>query len=109
MPELNLIDFPQVVSELKSIIAEEPDRRERRSMEKLLSKLELLRKIEGKTSKAETDIKKAMSITCYGSLAYCCGLAKECFMRDGCRQALGIDDETYVGVKERMVREMLRT
>jgi len=41
------------------------------------------------------DVLKAMSITCYGNLAYCCGLEKKCPWRDMARAALRIDDETF--------------
>jgi len=44
---------------------------------------------------SRTDVLNAMSITCYGNLAYCCGLEKECPWRDMARAALRIDDETF--------------
>lgn len=53
-------------------------------------------------------MKKAMGVTCYKNIGYCCGLAKDCIMRDCCRQALGIDDDTYVRVKEKLIWEMLK-
>ena len=48
-----------------------------------------------------------MSITCFGDIGYCCGLTKACVWRDACRQALRIDDETYIAVKEAVIRHML--
>jgi predicted metal-binding transcription factor (methanogenesis marker protein 9) len=108
LAKLDLLDFSQVISELKDAIAQEQDERERRRLERLLPKFESLRTIEMQAPKTNTAIKKAMSVTCYRSLAYCCGLAKNCVMRDGCRRALGIDDTVYVEVKERMLWEMLK-
>ena len=108
MDNVNIIDFKQTIAELKGIITEEADQAERRKLSKLLSKFEFLQQIEQKSRRTKNDVKKAMSITCYKSIAYCCGLAKDCIIRDGCRQALGVDDETYVEVKERMIWQMLK-
>jgi len=46
------------------------------------------------------DVLNAMSITCFGNLAYCCGLEKECPWRDMARAALRIDDETFKSKEE---------
>jgi len=108
MDSVNIIDFTQTIAELKGIIAEEDDHAEQRRLSKILHKFEFLQQIQQKSKRTKSDVKKAMSITCYKSLAYCCGLTKDCMMRDSCRQALGVDDETYVEVKERMIWQMLK-
>jgi hypothetical protein len=102
-----LINFDQAILELQDAISEEEDEREQRRFQRLIVKLGVLREIEQKPTKTKTDVKKAMSITCYKNIGYCCGLAKDCIMRDSCRQAIGIDDETYVKVKEKMIWEMI--
>ncbi|MEM2155769.1 MAG: zinc-ribbon domain-containing protein [Candidatus Jordarchaeales archaeon] len=45
---------------------------------------------------------KAMAITCYGSLAYCCGLEKNCATRDEALRLLGLSDEDYLKIKKYM-------
>jgi hypothetical protein len=77
-------------------------------IEESVHKLELARQISQKTRLDEEDVGRAMSITCFGNIGYCCGLKKTCVWRDACRQALGIDDETYIEVKEAVIRDMLK-
>jgi len=77
------------------------------SLEETIRKLEVAREVSQKERLDEEDIKRAMSITCYGNIGYCCGLTKVCLWRDSCRQSLGIDDKTYVEVKEAVIRDML--
>jgi len=72
-----------------------------------IHKLEMAREISQKRRLDEQDVRRAMSITCYGNIGYCCGLSKPCVWRDSCRQALRIDDETYIEVKEAVIRHML--
>jgi hypothetical protein len=76
-------------------------------IEESIHKLEVARQISQKNRLDEEDVGKAMSITCFGDIGYCCGLTKACVWRDACRQALRIDDETYVEVKEAVIRHML--
>jgi ribosomal protein L40E len=42
---------------------------------------------------------QAMAITCYGSLAYCCGLEKACENRDKALELLGLSKEDYLRLK----------
>jgi len=77
------------------------------SLEESIRKLEIAREISQKERLDEEDIRRAMSITCYGNIGYCCGLTKVCLWRDSCRQSFGIDDKTYVEVKEAVIRRML--
>ena len=76
-------------------------------LEESIYKLEIAKEISQKERLDEEDIRRAMSITCYGNIGYCCGLTKVCLWRDSCRQALGIDDKTYVEVKEAVIQDML--
>ena len=76
-------------------------------IEESIHKLEVARQISQKNRLDEEDVGKAMSITCFGDIGYCCGLTKACVWRDACRQALRIDDETYIAVKEAVIRHML--
>ncbi len=107
MEKLGIMNFDEVILEAKEVISEEEDEREQRRLQRLVTKLESLKEIDQKVRKTKADVKKAMSVTCYKNIGYCCGLAKDCIMRDSCRQALGIDDETYVRVKEKVIWEMI--
>jgi len=77
-------------------------------MEDTVRKLEIAKEIAQKETPTDEDIHRLMGITCYGNLGYCCGLAKECIWRDSCRQALGIDDDTYANIKEAVIWQLLK-
>jgi len=80
----------------------------KQAADRSVSKLKLLKGIEQKQQKSGEDVIQAMSVTCYGDIGYCCGLSDNCVWRDCCRQALGIDDQTYVQVKQKVVWQMLK-
>ena len=107
MEKLGIMNFDEVILELKETISEEEDDKEQCKLQRLATKLESLKEIDRKPRKTETDVRKVISVTCYKNTGYCCGLAKDCIMRDSCRQALGIDDETYIKVKEKVLWEMM--
>lgn len=48
----------------------------------------------------EEEIKKALELTCFHSLSFCCGLRKSCSMRDKARELLGISDKEYIRLKK---------
>jgi hypothetical protein len=77
-------------------------------MEDTVRKLEIASEVAQKEMPTEEDIRRVMGITCYGNIGYCCGLTKECIWRDSCRQALGIDDETYASIKEAVIWQLLK-
>ena len=72
-----------------------------------IRKLEIAKEVAHKEMQTEDDVYQLMGITCYGNIGYCCALSKDCLWRDSCRQALGIDDETYVGIKEAVIWQLL--
>ena len=43
---------------------------------------------------------QAMSVTCFGSLAFCCDLSRECRLRDDALQLLGMDKEEYSSIQQ---------
>jgi predicted metal-binding transcription factor (methanogenesis marker protein 9) len=124
MPELSLINFDTLVKRLNfnlesaksSLEAGEPKSAEEiEALEKYINqfketirKLEIAREVAQKTILTVEDVYRLMSITCYGNIGYCCGLTKDCLWRDSCRQALQIDDDTYVTIKEMMIWQVLR-
>jgi len=52
-------------------------------------------------------IEKAMALTCYGSLAYCCSLEKRCANRDRALELLGLTNEDYQKLKEDFHRRII--
>lgn len=123
MAELALVNFDQLIKRLqfnlgsaKSAIelgeyksTEELEALEGyvRELEDTIRKLEIAKEVAHKEMPTEDDIHHLMSITCYGDIGYCCGLTKDCLWRDSCRQALGIDDKTYVDVKKTVIWQLL--
>lgn len=118
-----LVNFDQLIGRLKFNLAsaksaiesdelKSPENHEAlldyvNKLEESIHKLEVARDISQKERLDEQDVKRAMSITCYGDIGYCCALTKDCVWRDSCRQALSIDDDTYVEVKKEVIRQML--
>lgn len=47
------------------------------------------------------NIKKIQKQTCFGSLAYCCGIEKPCPARDNAIKELGLTKEDFVELKKR--------
>lgn len=126
MPHLALVDFDQLIKRVrfnlegaKSAI-EELELGEGKSSEDIeglqkcvqgfedtMRKLGIAKEVAQKEKPTEEDIRRVMGITCYGNIGYCCGLAKECVWRDSCRQALRVDDKTYVDIKEAIIWQLL--
>jgi predicted metal-binding transcription factor (methanogenesis marker protein 9) len=104
---MQLVDFDQLLKKLRGNLKRTRKPEKCEQLTDFIQKLEMLKEIDQKEMLTEEDINKAMSVTCYENIGYCCGLAKRCLWRDSCRQALGIDDETYVEVKEQVVWEIL--
>ena len=126
MAELALVNFDQLIKRLrfnlesaKSALEPQPEeskssedlealRKYVHDMEDTVRKLEIANEVAQKEMPTDEDIRRVMGITCYGNIGYCCGLAKECIWRDSCRQALGIDDETYASIKEAVIWQLLK-
>lgn len=47
------------------------------------------------------EINKIMKETCYDSLAFCCGLEKNCLFRDKVLKKLGLTRKDFVALKEK--------
>ncbi len=76
---------------------------------KLIPKLEELeRKRERGERLTEAEAREAMAITCYGNIAYCCGIQKKCPFRDAALRALGITLKEYRKKKEEKLWDILR-
>lgn len=77
----------------------------------IIPKLKLLKTVNLPISKQDElssdDLIKAMNITCYGNLMYCCGLSKNCIWRDAARAALHMGDSLYTA-KEKMIFDLAK-
>jgi len=89
------IDFDAATKELKARAEED-----RKHAEETIRKIEMLKELEGKNEFTEADIKQVMSVTCFGSPAYCCGLEKGCFWRNSVLQVLRISKGEYRMLKD---------
>ncbi|MBM4461868.1 MAG: hypothetical protein FJ012_00850 [Chloroflexi bacterium] len=121
--KIALMDFDQLIGRLRFNLesarsaiehgdSREPEDREGlrdyvNKIEESIQKLELAKQLSQKGRLNGEDVGRAMSITCFGNIGYCCGLKKACVWRDACRQALGIDDDTYTEVKEAVIQDIL--
>ncbi|MFX1362671.1 MAG: zinc ribbon domain-containing protein [Promethearchaeota archaeon] len=63
------------------------------------------RKIEPVRTSVE---KEASAITCYGSLSYCCGLAKPCVERDLALKLLGLTKKEYRRLKNEFHEHIIK-
>jgi len=57
---------------------------------------------------AKTTAEQAMMLTCFGSLAYCCPLSRECSRRDEALRMLGMTKEEYNSIKREAHQRFLR-
>jgi len=57
---------------------------------------------------AKTTPEQAMKLTCYGSLAFCCDLSRECQLRDQAIEVLGISKEEYREIQRECHQQFLR-
>ena len=81
--------------------------------EEKLRQLERLREIRAKRLRGDglswEDVEEAMKVTCYGSLAYCCGLEKRCPYSFAVMDALGLSPARFAKFKEDAVNEYIAT
>jgi len=56
----------------------------------------------------ERQIKNIMKETCFGSLAYCCSLDKECDSRDNVLKKLNLSKKEFLKLKENFDRELFK-
>ena len=56
----------------------------------------------------KTTPEQAMKLTCYGSLAFCCDLNRECHLRDQAIELLGISKEEYRAIQRDCHQQFLR-
>lgn len=74
-------------------------------MEGLMS---LIRGFENKENLTENGVKKIQGVTCFGHLAYCCSVVKECYKRDTVLYLLGIEKDEFEGKKREVVDNWLK-
>ncbi len=52
---------------------------------------------------------QAMSVTCFGSLAFCCDLSRECRLRDDALQLLGMSKDEYSSIQQECHQRFLHS
>ncbi len=52
---------------------------------------------------------QAMAVTCFGSLAFCCDLSRECRLRDDAIQLLGMSKEEYSSIQQECHQRFLHS
>jgi predicted metal-binding transcription factor (methanogenesis marker protein 9) len=100
-------DFDQLIKKVEKNLGRARSTEKRKGIEDHIEGLKVSREIAQKQMLTERDVRRAMSVTCYENVGCCCGLEKPCLWRHSCRQALGIDDETYVEVRAAVIWEIL--
>jgi predicted metal-binding transcription factor (methanogenesis marker protein 9) len=93
------IDFSAAIRDIEENNKEQTER--------TIEKLKMLKEIEGKDRLTEDDIRRAMRPTCFSSLAYCCGLEKQCLWRDSALQALKISPSRFKEMKDKFTKELI--
>jgi len=82
-----------------------------RHYEEKLRQLERLREIKAKRLRegklSWEDVEEAMKVTCWGSLAYCCGLEKRCPYSFAVMDALGLSPARFAKFKEDSVKQYI--
>lgn len=61
----------------------------------------------GKKHSADECVGEVQSITCYGSIAFCCGIQKNCVMRDIALLLLGIPKDKFEKKKREWVKQLM--
>ena len=77
-------------------------------IERLKKTLGLFEKYKKKKPETEEEIKEVMSILCFGNIAYCCGIEKNCPIRDVVLLIFGIEKQRYKVVKNTFGLSMLK-
>jgi predicted metal-binding transcription factor (methanogenesis marker protein 9) len=110
------LDKEKVLEELRKVYEEIKAEREK-EVKKEVEKVEkrvgatydyLLKKVENALKKVEEgDLKDIVELTCYRNLGFCCGLERDCPLRDMVLSVLNIDREEYKHLKEEFGKMLL--
>lgn len=79
----------------------------------LLKKIEVLDKFQKTCVRTDDDVKELKSLLCYNDLCYCCKPkgygdgGKNCMWRSAVLKLLGIPEDEFVRIKEKMNDELM--
>jgi len=73
----------------------------------LVKKLSMLGKYGQKKPETDEEKQELLSVLCYGSLGYCCGLEKKCMWRDSVLAVYNIDPKVFKAYKEEVGNVLL--
>lgn len=75
----DLVSFDQLIGKLRKNLKRAKSTEKREQLEDYIQKLKICQEVAEKEILTEEDVTKAMSVTCYGNIGYCCGLEKPSF------------------------------
>lgn len=70
---------------------------------------DLLNKYKDKKILTDEELKEIQQVTCYNDIAFCCGIEKECLMRNCALEMLGITQEKFQKEKSELVQKWIKT
>ncbi|GAI49389.1 unnamed protein product [marine sediment metagenome] len=76
------------------------------ALDEIVQNLKLLENVSQEPRTRENVI-EAMSVTCWGSLAFCCGLEKRCMWRNLVMEVIGMKKKEYQKLKDKFTEEIL--
>lgn len=97
----------KAIAKYEALRKEELTPAEHGLLDDYIDKLEMLEKLSHKPLTRE-NIMKVMSVTCYGSVAFCCGLENRCMWRNFALAVLGLSKKDYLRLKEQFTEMIIQ-
>ena len=98
----------------KENLLQEAKKQEKRKIDEIreeykpvIEKIRIIEKLKKSKKRNSTFFVNANSLTCYGSLSFCCDLVKPCLYRDNCLHLLGISNKKFSEMKDEFTRNIL--
>ena len=99
------MNFNKLIKKLES---EKPkNREESQGLKEDIKVFSILKKIKEKKVKTLADFKKAFSVLCFNSIAFCCGKGNPCLTRNAVLHALDISMYAYQKIKKKWNNEFI--
>lgn len=97
----------KAIAKFKALRKEELTPTEYELLDDYIDKLEVLEELSHKPLTRE-NILRVMSVTCYGSCAYCCGLEKKCVWRNFALAVLKLSKKDYLRLKQQFTEMVIQ-